>query len=47
VDDLGTSLTINNIRQSEVGRALDALREAGFDVEINVTAYLPRKDSNE
>ena len=35
-EDLNTSLTINNVRQSEVGKLLDALREAGFIVEINV-----------
>ena len=36
-EDLNTSLTINNVRQSEVGKLLDALRESGFIVEINVT----------
>jgi hypothetical protein len=36
--DLGTSLTIDNILQSDVGKVLDAIREAGFTIEINVTA---------
>jgi hypothetical protein len=35
--DLCSSLTINNVRQSEVGKLLDALRESGFIVEINVS----------
>lgn len=35
--DLCTSLTINNVRQSEVGKLLDALRESGFIVEVNVS----------
>lgn len=34
--DLGTSLTLNNLRQSQVGRVLDALIEAGFAIEINL-----------
>jgi len=32
-----TSLTIDHILQTDVGRALDALREAGFTIEINLT----------
>lgn len=36
-DGLSTSMTIDNIRQSDVGRLLDTIREAGFVVEINVT----------
>lgn len=35
--DLATSLTIDNVRQSDVGRLFDAIRDAGFVVEINVT----------
>jgi len=31
-----TSLTIDNILQTDVGRALDALRDAGFTIEINL-----------
>ena len=37
LNDLCTSLTINNVLQSDVGRLLDMVREAGFDVEINVS----------
>lgn len=35
-NDLITSLTIDNIPQSLVGKVLDAIREAGLLVEINV-----------
>lgn len=35
--DLITSLTIDNIMQSEVGKVLEAIREAGYEIEINVT----------
>lgn len=41
--DLGTRLTIHNIRQSEVGRLLDVLREGGFIVEVNVS-YEPDQE---
>lgn len=34
--DLVTSVTIDNIPQSLVGKVLDTLREGGFAVEINV-----------
>ena len=37
-EPLITSLTIDNILQSDVGKVLDAIREAGFTIEINVTA---------
>lgn len=35
--DLVTDLTINSLMQSQVGKLLDVLREAGFDVEINLS----------
>lgn len=37
MDDLGTSLTIDHIRQSDIGKILDAIRDAGFLIEVNVT----------
>jgi hypothetical protein len=36
-EDLCTSLTISNVMQSNVGKVLEAIREAGFEIEINVT----------
>lgn len=35
-DDLIASLTIDNILQSDVGKVLDAIRDAGFELEINI-----------
>ena len=34
--DLVTSLTISNVMQSEVGKILDTLRDAGYEIEVNV-----------
>ena len=42
--DLIGSLTIDNIRLSDVGPALEALREAGFQVEINVARPWQKED---
>ena len=40
-----TSLTIDNIHVCRVGEVLEALREAGFGIEINITP--PMRETNE
>lgn len=32
-----TTVTLNNVASEDVGRLLDTLQEAGWDVEINLT----------
>lgn len=44
-EDLITELRIDNLMQSQVGRVLDALREAGYEIEINLAAPAAAKET--
>lgn len=47
MNDLIASLTIDNIMLSEIGPVLEALREAGFQVEINISRPPERAKKDE